>query len=219
MSKIRISLVGVLLAVLLSLSSVVSAASSTRFCKCTCFKTSTIIELKPHTNDPNDPSLKKPADNKQPATPSTLPASSPGNTDRDPCKQCNIAFCLSQTLPDCKEADPERDVKTFCFQRDRTEDQVIVWAFILGTLGLLGWAGLRALIDARDRKHLATAGAQAGAGQGQQGGLPFSSTGPETTAGTAGGLWQRIMGTGSGGGGGAGQARGGTYAPLDDTGR
>lgn len=27
-----------------------------------------------------------------------------------------------------------------CFQRDSRKDQIIVWAFLLGTTGLLGWA-------------------------------------------------------------------------------
>jgi hypothetical protein len=30
-----------------------------------------------------------------------------------------------------------------CFQRDSRKDQIIVWAFLLGTTGLLGWALVR----------------------------------------------------------------------------
>lgn len=30
-----------------------------------------------------------------------------------------------------------------CFQRDSRKDQIIVWGFILGTAGLLGWAAVR----------------------------------------------------------------------------
>lgn len=30
-----------------------------------------------------------------------------------------------------------------CFQRDSNKDKIIVWAFIAGTLGLLGWAAFK----------------------------------------------------------------------------
>ncbi|KAM7186798.1 hypothetical protein V8F20_011231 [Naviculisporaceae sp. PSN 640] len=232
MSRIRISLVAVLLIVLLSLSTVVNAASSQRFCKCTCFKNSTIIPLTlthdpTNDKDPNPPPKgtkpgDKPRDDNKPApsSPPAVPPPPPGNTDRDPCKQCNIAFCLSYNLPICKDADPEKDVKTFCFQRDRTEDQVIVWSFILGTLGLLGWAGIRGVVEARDRREMAAQAAAGGRGGGQQGGgssLPFNTAGNGSNVGGGGGILQRILGLG-----GAGRSQGGgggTYAPLDDTAR
>jgi len=61
---------------------------------------------------------------------------------------CNRAFCLSQRLPICKEAE-EKDVFTTCFQRDSRKDQIVVLTFIAGTLGLLGWAAIRKIIEKR----------------------------------------------------------------------
>ena len=36
---------------------------------------------------------------------------------------------------------------TTCFQRDSRKDQIIVWGFILGTAGLLIWAGARRIVE------------------------------------------------------------------------
>lgn len=36
-----------------------------------------------------------------------------------------------------------------CFQRDSRKDQIIVWGFILGTAGLLGWAAIRKFWEMR----------------------------------------------------------------------
>jgi len=41
-------------------------------------------------------------------------------------------------------------VQTTCFQRDSNKDKIIVWGFILGTSGLLGWAAFRKVIESRD---------------------------------------------------------------------
>lgn len=38
-----------------------------------------------------------------------------------------------------------------CFQRDSRKDQVIVWGFILGTAGLLGWVAVQKAVDMRQR--------------------------------------------------------------------
>lgn len=65
------------------------------------------------------------------------------------CSQCNRAFCLSQSLPICKGA-AEKDVVTMCFQRDSRQDQIIVWGFILGTAGLLGYAALRKVLEMQE---------------------------------------------------------------------
>ena len=59
---------------------------------------------------------------------------------------CNRAFCLSQRLPICKNAE-EKDVFTTCFQRDSRKDQIVVLTFIAATLGLLGWAGVKKVIE------------------------------------------------------------------------
>jgi hypothetical protein len=61
---------------------------------------------------------------------------------------CNRAFCLSQRLPICKDAE-EKDVFTTCFQRDSRKDQIVVLTFIATTLGLLGWAAARKVIEKR----------------------------------------------------------------------
>jgi len=36
-----------------------------------------------------------------------------------------------------------------CFQRDSNKDKIIVWAFITGTLGLLGWAAFKKVMALR----------------------------------------------------------------------
>ncbi|KUI69231.1 hypothetical protein VM1G_05354 [Cytospora mali] len=66
------------------------------------------------------------------------------------CNQCNKAFCLSQSLPICKDA-ADKDVVTMCFQRDSRKDQIIVWGFILGTAGLLGWAGVQKVMAMKEQ--------------------------------------------------------------------
>lgn len=61
---------------------------------------------------------------------------------------CNKAFCLSQRLPICKDA-AEKDVFTTCFQRDSRKDQIVVLTFIATTVGLLGWAAARKIVEKR----------------------------------------------------------------------
>lgn len=61
---------------------------------------------------------------------------------------CNRAFCLAQRLPICKDAG-EKDILTTCFQRDSRKDQIVVLTFIAGTLGLLGWAAVRKVVEKR----------------------------------------------------------------------
>jgi predicted negative regulator of RcsB-dependent stress response len=36
-----------------------------------------------------------------------------------------------------------------CFQRDSNKDKIIVWAFIVGTVGLLGWAAFKKVVAMR----------------------------------------------------------------------
>ncbi|RFU27592.1 hypothetical protein B7463_g8761, partial [Scytalidium lignicola] len=104
------------------------AASPPSFCKCTCFTNSTIIPLTPNA----------------PTTPRQIEIRAASST----CAMCNRAFCLSQRLPFCKDAE-EKDVFTTCFQRDSRKDQIVVLTFITSTLGLLGWAGIRKIIEKR----------------------------------------------------------------------
>lgn len=61
---------------------------------------------------------------------------------------CNRAFCLEQRLPICKDAE-EKDVFTTCFQRDSRKDQIVVLTFIAATVGLLGWAFVRKVLEKR----------------------------------------------------------------------
>jgi hypothetical protein len=58
------------------------------------------------------------------------------------CADCNKQFCLSYNLPICKDV-AEDNVFTTCFQRDSVKDQVVVWGFLLVTLGLLAWAAVK----------------------------------------------------------------------------
>lgn len=38
---------------------------------------------------------------------------------------------------------------TTCFQRDSRKDQIVVLTFIAGTVGLLGWAAVRKILEKR----------------------------------------------------------------------
>ncbi|CAD6506353.1 BgTH12-07279 [Blumeria graminis f. sp. triticale] len=112
--------------------SVIATAPS--FCKCTCFTNSTIIPLSSHA-----PSV-------------TQNLEEAHRTASVGCLICNKAFCLSQRLPICKDAE-EKDVVTICFQRDSTQDKVVVYSFITATLGLLGWAGVRRVVEKRKEHY------------------------------------------------------------------
>lgn len=96
-----------------------------------------------------------------------------GSSSSPSCSQCNRSFCLSQSLPICKGA-ADKDVSTMCFQRDSRKDQVIVWGFILGTAGLLGWAVVQKAVDMRQGGWMSGIGGGVGlrAGGGGAGGGP-----------------------------------------------
>ncbi|KAK2055629.1 hypothetical protein LY76DRAFT_618431 [Colletotrichum caudatum] len=134
-----------LLLLLCGLVALVSADSAPTFCRCTCFKNSTIVALGPQHKD-----------NQSGGTPSR--AASPS------CSQCTKAFCLTSGIDFCRDA-TEENVQTMCFQRDSNKDRVIVWGFILGTAGLLGWAALKRVNELREGKRAADA-ARAGSGRG-----------------------------------------------------
>ncbi|EFQ34517.1 hypothetical protein CGRA01v4_13886 [Colletotrichum graminicola] len=139
----RISL---LLLLLCGLIALVGADSAPTFCRCTCFKNSTIVALGPQHRD-----------NQSGGAPSRRAASTS-------CSQCTKAFCLTSGISFCRDA-IEENVQTMCFQRDSNKDRVIVWGFILGTAGLLGWAALKRVNELREGKRAADA-ARAGAGRG-----------------------------------------------------
>ncbi|KAI8628527.1 hypothetical protein F5Y19DRAFT_142903 [Xylariaceae sp. FL1651] len=123
------------------------------YCKCTCFKNSTLIQLGPQS--PSSP----PTDQQHtPRSISLAPRAASAS-----CTQCTRAFCLAQNLPICKDA-AENDVVAMCFQRDSRKDQIIVWGFILGTTGLLGWAAAKRVVELREgKKAAALSGLGAGA--------------------------------------------------------
>ncbi|XP_044719021.1 MFS transporter [Hirsutella rhossiliensis] len=151
--------------ILSALAAVASAASAPTFCKCTCFKNSTIIPLGPASQ------LKTPS-----SSPSLLlrsffsvpdaahvsdepraQAASSHSQDRrsasTSCSECTKAFCLSQGIAFCKDA-KEENVVTMCFQRDSNKDKFIVWGFILGTVGLLGWATFKRVVEWREGRAM-----------------------------------------------------------------
>ncbi|KAI1373185.1 hypothetical protein F4677DRAFT_430503 [Hypoxylon crocopeplum] len=144
------------------LVSYVVAASAPTFCKCTCFKNSTLIQLGPQGD--SSPSFS----NSLRSLPLEDRAASTS------CTQCTRAFCLSQHLPICKDAE-ENDVVTMCFQRDSRKDQIIVWGFILGTTGLLGWAAAKRVIEMREGKKAAALGL-GGSGIGSRGAAAGEAT-------------------------------------------
>ncbi|KAM0278276.1 hypothetical protein ACHAQH_005289 [Verticillium albo-atrum] len=148
----RLSLILLLLSAFLAIA---SANSAPTFCKCTCFKNSTIVALGPQHDENTHPTslrrdifssilplgnLRRGAAAEKQALASRAASAS--------CSQCTKAFCLSRGIDFCREA-KEEDVQTMCFQRDSNKDRVIVWGFILGTLGLLGWAGVRKAAESR----------------------------------------------------------------------
>ncbi|EPE32542.1 hypothetical protein GLAREA_07676 [Glarea lozoyensis ATCC 20868] len=114
---------------LLALILTVLASSPPSFCKCTCFTNSTIIPLSSSNSQ---------SSHTEPRSQSTS------------CSACKKSFCLEQRLPICKDAE-EKDVFTMCFQRDSRKDQIVVLSFIAGTVGLLGWAAVRKVLERRKR--------------------------------------------------------------------
>ncbi|KAG5944339.1 hypothetical protein E4U59_007320 [Claviceps monticola] len=173
-----------LVALLANLFALTSAAYAPVFCKCTCFKNSTIIPLGPKSQQPQSDSSSHAFLSRffssdslplfaAPLSAGPKPADSlvRGNDDDDDdtrswsnnvsprslstsCSECTKSFCLNQGIDFCKEA-KEEDVVTMCFQRDSNKDRIIVWGFILGTTGLLGWAALKRFIEQRDQRAAA----------------------------------------------------------------
>ncbi|KAH7019499.1 putative MFS transporter [Ilyonectria destructans] len=150
----RISLLMLLLGAFMSL---VAASSAPTFCKCTCFKNSTIIPLGPAHEGSSSSAARQEtlrsidfnpelADH-QPRDPVLSRPHSPRSKSKS-CSECTKAFCLSQGIDFCKDA-KEDDVATLCFQRDSNKDKFIVWAFIIGTVGLMGWAAFKRVVSWR----------------------------------------------------------------------
>lgn len=120
------------------------------FCKCTCFTNSTIIPLGPQHAKPVDGNPPPSSRNAAAAVPNPLKnINLDTRASSSSCTQCNRAFCLDYNLPICKGAE-EKDVVAMCFQRDSRKDQIIVWCFLLGTAGLLGWTAVQRALHLRD---------------------------------------------------------------------
>lgn len=121
------------------------------FCKCTCFKNSTIIPLGPETELVSSSQLRRAILFK--ADLASLPPE-PRSKSKS-CSVCTKAFCLAQGIDFCEDA-KEGDVTTMCFQRDSNKDKVIVWGFIVGTVGLLGWAAFKRVVAWREARRMAS---------------------------------------------------------------
>ncbi|KJZ78562.1 hypothetical protein HIM_01953 [Hirsutella minnesotensis 3608] len=158
----RLQLFVLILSALMALAS----ASAPTFCKCTCFKNSTIIPLGPasqHKGSRSSPSLlllrsvsSALAGSASPEEPLVGRSSSDRHDRRSAstsCSECTKAFCLSQGIDFCKDA-KEENVVTMCFQRDSNKDKFIVWGFILGTVGLLSWAAFKRVAEWREHRAM-----------------------------------------------------------------
>ncbi|KAH6982234.1 hypothetical protein BKA56DRAFT_643872 [Ilyonectria sp. MPI-CAGE-AT-0026] len=145
----RISLLMLLLGAFMSL---VAASSAPTFCKCTCFKNSTIIPLGPEHDSSSSLAARSLAFSPElaahPPRDAVLSRPHSPRSKSKSCSECTKAFCLSQGIDFCKDA-KEDDVATLCFQRDSNKDKFIVWAFIIGTVGLMGWAAFKRVVSWR----------------------------------------------------------------------
>ena len=138
----------------------------TSFCKCVCFKNSTIIALDgPEQQADSDSRRLLLRDEKNELEEGSDEKKAPYRPKN--CNDCSKKFCLNHNLPICKGA-KEEDVFTTCFrkscrrinsgfgailgarhanapatERDSSKDQAIVFIFIFMTTGLLGWALIR----------------------------------------------------------------------------
>jgi len=139
------------LLLLLAVFATVVSAGAPIFCKCTCFKNSTIIPLGPEhqQSDDSQGSFRRSANLFE--NPFGSPSSRTASTS---CSECTKNFCLSQGIDICEDAE-EEDVMTLCFQRDSNKDKIIVWGFIVGTVGLLGWAAFKKVMTWRQDRSFA----------------------------------------------------------------
>ena len=135
------------------------------FCKCTCFKNSTIIPLGPKGDSSGSSSnsllRRSTFSDSLFGLDSTVTVSSESSHNGSPgrrslsksCSECTKSFCLNQGIDFCKDA-KEENVVTMCFQRDSNKDKIIVWGFLLGTVGLLGWAAFKRVVELRDKRAI-----------------------------------------------------------------
>ncbi|KAJ1955333.1 hypothetical protein IWQ62_005554 [Dispira parvispora] len=57
--------------------------------------------------------------------------------EKDSCTKCTKAFCFKLEPTLCEGAGTGETVSVSCFQRDSYKDEVVVWLFLLITVGLL----------------------------------------------------------------------------------
>ena len=148
------------------------ATAPTSFCKCVCFKNSTIIALDDPDPDPGTSSrnlyLRQDDEELEEGSDEKKKPYRGGN-----CNDCSKQFCLDYNLPICRGA-TEEDVMTTCFrewprrglpchlmgsvaalrvltagrlERDSNKDKAVVFLFIFMTTGLLGWALIRPWVE------------------------------------------------------------------------
>jgi len=147
------------LLIVASLVALASASSAPKFCKCTCFKNSTIVPLGPQHETDQRSSFRRaslpdhPVDHRH----STI-GSLPSRAASQSCSGCTKAFCLSQGINFCRDA-KEDDVVAMCFQRDSNKDKIIVWGFIFATMGLLGWAAFKRVLQWQEARNTGHQGA------------------------------------------------------------
>ncbi|KXH59293.1 hypothetical protein CSAL01_12996 [Colletotrichum salicis] len=126
----------------------------------------TIVALGPQHADGEPPGNAAPPSSRRDTSSHLTSSESPLLNKRaasSSCSQCTKAFCLSRGIDFCRNAKDE-DVQTMCFQRDSNKDRVIVWGFLLGTSGLLGWAVFKRANELREGKRAADAAAASGRG-------------------------------------------------------
>ncbi|PVU85833.1 hypothetical protein BB559_006754 [Furculomyces boomerangus] len=92
------------------------------YCKCTCDRNSTIIELTRFALS-NLPHASKPIDG------STLA--------KNPCMNCTKALCNIAEPDLCNGAAVGDEIVPLCFQRDSLQDKIVVEGFLLVVSGLL----------------------------------------------------------------------------------
>ena len=125
------------------------------FCKCTCKTNSTIIALDTPPDTPNiDPGTSDSSNRDIVTGGPTNEGDDQSTHHQRTCADCNRQFCLSYDLPkldDCKVENRGREdeIVATCFQRDSAKDQAVVYTFMIVTVGLLVWAGVRPYVHKR----------------------------------------------------------------------
>ncbi|KAI0392144.1 hypothetical protein F5Y17DRAFT_478044 [Xylariaceae sp. FL0594] len=165
-------------------AALVAGGSAPLFCKCTCFKNSTLIPLKPGSTCGQCTH----AFCLSQSLPICSTSSTPSSLSLSSSISSSNSMSTEQKQKQQTQESPESDIPVLstCIQRDSRKDQVIVWAFLLGTAGLLAWAALKRVREAKGGKSRSgsspsslSAGAGASSSRGAGGGVyaPVTRTG------------------------------------------